>query len=119
MVLHLFVTGSLEPIMPRLTACLIAIFLLSTAFSASAGEPEVQLTNDQFKKLDQFESFALQKADKIFNGEKKEYKQAAAEYEAFVLDNPRSKVLPYALLRKARCSHLTNKRNAAIKEYQE
>ena len=105
--------------MPRLHPLFTVILLLCAACLARAGEPEVQLTNEQFKKLDQFESFALQKADKIFNGEKKEYKQAGAEYEAFVLDNPRSKVLPYALLRKARCIQLSNKRNAAIKEYQE
>lgn len=105
--------------MPRPHHLFIALVLLFAALSSHAGEPEVQLTTDQFKKLDQFESFALQKADKVFNSEKKEYKQAAAEYEAFVLDNPRSKVLPYALLRKARCIQLSNKRNAAIKEYQE
>src|SRR5437762_9022485 len=92
----------------RLT--LFVFLIVARVFTA---EPEVNLTDAQFKNLDQFESFALQKADKIFNGEKKEYKQAGAEYEAFVLDNPRSKVLPYALLRKARCIQLSNKRNAA------
>src|SRR6185436_8002949 len=98
--------------------CLIFLVLLTVARVFTA-EAEVALTDAQFKNLDQFESFALQKADKIFNSEKKEYKQAGAEYEAFVLDNPRSKVLPYALLRKARCIQLSNKRNAALKEYQE
>jgi TolA-binding protein len=94
-------------------ACLIALSLLACA--ALAGQPEVELSDAQYKKLDQFEAFALQKADKAFAADKR---QAAAEYDAFILDNPRSQVLPYALLRKARCLQLANKRNAALKEYQ-
>lgn len=97
---------------------LLLLIVSCASFCASclAGEREVDLSDEQFKKLDQFEGFALQKADKAFETDKR---QAAAEYEAFILDNPRSKVLPYALLRKARCIQLSNKRNAAIKEYQE
>lgn len=100
---------------PLLCRCTLALALLLVAANACAGEPEVELSDEQFKKLDQFEAFALQKADKIFATDKR---QAAAEYDAFILDNPRSKSLPYALLRKARCIQLSNKRNAAIKEYQ-
>lgn len=100
---------------PRSLSFLLIVFTLALN-ACLAGEREVDLSDDQFKKLDQFEGFALQKADKAFETDKR---QAAAEYEAFILDNPRSKVLPYALLRKARCIQLSNKRNAAIKEYQE
>jgi len=96
----------------RLIFCLALALLACTV---NAGEPEVQLTDAQYKKLDQFEAFALQKADKVFATDKR---QAAAEYDSFILDNPRSQVLPYALLRKARCLQLANKRNAALKEYQ-
>jgi len=91
------------------------LFLFLLVFARYIGAGEVELTEGQFKKLDQFEAFALQKADKVFLTDKK---QAAAEYDSFVLDNPKSAVLPYALLRKARCLQLANKRNAALKEYQ-
>ncbi len=103
----------------RCGSCVCAIVLCLAQFSDARAEAEVTLTDKEFKELDQFEAFALQKADKAFLSEKKEYKQAAAEYEAFALDNPRSKALPYALLRKARCIQLSNKRNAAVKAYQE
>ncbi|HYG77706.1 MAG TPA: hypothetical protein VEK08_22060, partial [Planctomycetota bacterium] len=97
--------------------CAALLFLIAFApAEVFARQPEVELTDAQYKKLDQFEAFALQKADKAFATDKK---QAAAEYDAFILDNPRSQVLPYALLRKARCIQLSNKRNAALKEYQE
>lgn len=98
---------------------LCAIVFCLAQFPDARAEAEVTLTDKEFKDLDQFEAFALQKADKAFLSEKKEFKQAAAEYDAFALDNPRSKALPYALLRKARCIQLSHKRNAAVKAYQE
>ncbi len=79
--------------------------------------PEAQLSNEEFKALDTFEGHALSKADKVFAS--KDYKRAAAEYDSFVLEFPKSKAVPYALLRKARCLHLGEKRFEAIKEYRE
>jgi len=59
------------------------LFLFLLVFARYIGAGEVELTEGQFKKLDQFEAFALQKADKVFLTDKK---QAAAEYDSFVLD---------------------------------
>lgn len=78
---------------------------------------EVQLSNEEFKALDTFEGHALTKADKVFASH--DYKRAAAEYDSFILEFPKSRALPYALLRKARCLHLAARRFEAIKEYQE
>jgi len=79
--------------------------------------PEVQFSNEEFKALDTFEGHTLTKADKVFAG--KDYKRAAAEYDSFILEFPKSRAIVYALLRKARCLHLAEKRFEAIKEYQE
>ena len=79
--------------------------------------PEVQFTNEEFKALDTFEGHSLTKADKVFAA--KDYKRAAAEYDSFILEFPKSRALAYALLRKARCLHLGGKRFEAIKEYRE
>jgi len=78
---------------------------------------DVQYTNEDYKRLDTFEAHRLTKADQIYA--KGEYKQAYAEYDAFLLEFPKSQALAYALLRKARCLHLQNKRFEAIKAYQE
>ena len=78
---------------------------------------EVQLTNEEFKALDTFEAHSLAKADKVFAA--RDFKRAAAEYESFVLEFPKSKAIPYALLRRARGLHLADKRFEAIKEYQQ
>jgi TolA-binding protein len=78
---------------------------------------EAQFSNAEYKMLDTFEANQLSKADAIF--EKHDYKAAYAEYDAFVLQFPKSKALPYALLRKGRCLHLDKKRYEAIKAYNE
>ncbi|MBM4039639.1 MAG: tetratricopeptide repeat protein [Planctomycetes bacterium] len=79
--------------------------------------PEVQFTNEEFKALDTFEGHSLTKADKVFAA--RDYKRAAAEYDSFILEFPKSRAVAYALLRKARCLHLSGKRFEAIKEYRE
>jgi len=83
----------------------------------SASGNEIQLSSDEFRKLDTFEAHTLAKADKVFAA--KDHKRAAAEYDSFLLEFPRSKAVAYALLRKARCLHLDDKRFEAIKEYTE
>jgi len=84
----------------------------------SAGHAqEVSLAPDEFKLLDTFEGHELAKADKLFAD--KDYRSAGAAYEAFLLQYPKSKATAYAVLRKARCLHLGNKRFEAIKAYTE
>ncbi len=85
--------------------------------SLGGGREEVYLSNEEFKKLDRFESHALEKADKIYRD--KNYRQAGAEYETFLREYPRSLVIPYVLLRKARCLHKDDKRNEAVQQYNE
>jgi len=102
--------------------CLAGIGGVGTAARRSGDKgpepgPEIQLSNSEFKALDTFEGHTLTKADKVFAA--KDYKRAAAEYDSFILEFPKSKAIPYALLRKARCLHLAGKRYEAIKEYQE
>jgi len=79
--------------------------------------PEVHLSNKEFKKLDRFEGHVLGKADKAYREGK--FRQAAAEYESFLREYPRSFVIPYVLLRKARCLHRDDKRHLAIQQYNE
>ena len=97
---------------------MLALTLPGTAAAKEAWQSqEIQLSNGEFKKLDTFEAHVLSKADKVFV--EKDYKRAAAEYDSFILEFPKSKAIPYALLRKARCLHLQTKRFEAIKEYTE
>ena len=81
------------------------------------GVTEVSLTSDELKKLDTFEGHTLAKADQAFL--KKQYRQARAEYDSFIKEFPQSKVIAYALMRKARCAELDDKRFKAIADYQE
>jgi TolA-binding protein len=78
---------------------------------------EIQLSSEEYKKLDRLEAHALDKADAIFREGK--FRQATAEYETFLREYPRSIALPYVLLRKARCLHLDDKRNEAARQYDE
>jgi TolA-binding protein len=87
----------------------------------AAGRPdkvkEVSPSDEELKKLDRFEEHTLSKADQTFH--KKQYRQARAEYDSFIIEFPRSKLIPYALLRKGRCAQLDNKRLQAIADYKE
>ena len=78
---------------------------------------EINLSNEDFKKLTNFESHLINKADKAYN--KEDYKTAFAEYDSFILEYPESLAIPYAILRKARSMQLRNKRFQAVKIYQE
>jgi len=99
----------------RLCLCFAAALVGSVA--AFADTAEVSFAKKDFDKLDAFEGHSLTKADKVFVSKK--YRQAAAEYEAFILEFPRSRAIAYALLRKARCKHLDGKRYDALKGYTE
>lgn len=87
---------------------------------------EVVMSEAEYARLDTFEAHSLSKADKVFpessrrgKPDVKKLRAAAAAYDAFVLEFPRSKAVPYALLRKGRCLHLEEKRHEAIKSYTE
>lgn len=104
--------------------CLVAasLSLPSAARGARARDnfrpgDEVPLSSDEYKKLDRLEAHALDKADAIFREGK--FRQATAEYETFLREYPQSIALPYVLLRKARCLHLDDKRNEAVRQYDE
>jgi TolA-binding protein len=104
--------------MPRGTSVFaLMVVLFAAVAGARADQAEVALSNEELKKLDTFEAHVLAKADKVFG--QKDYKRAAAEYDSFLLEFPRSRALPYALLRKGRSLHLLEKRFEAIKEYNE
>jgi len=89
----------------------------SVAAAAQKFVHEVKLSKEELNKLDTFEGHMLAKADQAFN--KELYRQARAEYDSFIAEFPRSKLIPYALLRKGRCAQFDDKRFKAIADYQE
>ncbi len=90
---------------------------LMMAFGAGAVIAEVQMPAEEYRRLDTFEAHTLSRADESFNN--RNYRRAAVEYDSFLLEFPRSRAVPYALLRKARCLHLDNQRFEAMREYRE
>jgi len=108
-------------------ACGFAAVLVPAGPAAAVGRnAEVTLSEAEYARLDTFEAHSLSKADKVFPESKnrgkpdvKALRAAAAAYDAFIAEFPRSKAVPYALLRKARCLHIEEKRNEAIKAYTE
>ncbi len=95
---------------------IVSLPLILLACHLQAQE-EIIYPIEAFKKLDTFEAHVLNKCDRVFS--KREYRLAAKSYDSFVVEFPKSKAIPYALLRKARCLHMDNKRYKAISEYQE
>ena len=95
----------------------ISLSLIILAPLLYAQDEEIIYPIEQFKKLDTFEAHVLNKSDKVFS--KREFRLAAKSYDSFVVEFPKSKAIPYALLRKARCLQKDNKRYEAISEYQE
>jgi len=95
-----------------------AFFLLSNAsiYAQRAGE-EITYPSKSFAKLDTFEGLNLEDADKLYG--KKDFKGAYAAYKAFSFEFPKSKALPYVLLRMGRCLHNLDKRFQAITAYQD
>jgi TolA-binding protein len=98
-------------------AAVLAIATASPAPGAPGSVQEITLSDEELKKLDRFEEHTLAKADQAFH--KKQYRQARAEYDSFIVEFPRSKLIPYALLRKGRSAELDDKRFQAIADYQE
>ena len=90
---------------------------VAVAVAADLAGQEILYPGEEFAKLDTFEGLNLEDADKLFG--KKDYKGAFAAYKAYSFEFAKSKALPYVLLRMGRCLHKIEKRNAAIKAYQD
>jgi TolA-binding protein len=97
-------------------ALFLALAAIGLPFAAAHGR-ETALTPDERSKLDTFEGVTIDKADKVFVG--KDYRRSLAEYDAFIVQFPESKAIPYAILQKGRSLQLLDKRFEAIKVYQE
>jgi tetratricopeptide (TPR) repeat protein len=95
------------------TACL-SISILGTAKITGK---EITYPGEAFAKLDTFEGVNLEDADKQYTAG--DFKGAYAAYKAYSFEFPKSKAMPYVLLRLGRCLHKLDKRNAAIKAYQD
>lgn len=121
----LMLNAEAPPIAHRATACLsaarrsvlVAAFCVLPMAWGSAQGQEIPIADEDFKKLDTFEAHQLSKADRVFASQ--DYRRAAAEYEAFLLQYPKSTATPYAILRRARSLQLDHKRHEAIRTYTE
>lgn len=78
---------------------------------------EIIYPGEAFAKLDTFEGVNLEDADKLFTAG--DFQGAYAAYKAYSFEFPKSKAVPYVQLRLGRCLHKLDKRNAAIKSYQD
>jgi tetratricopeptide (TPR) repeat protein len=96
----------------------LVLLLLSggLACAQTAGE-EILYPSKEYSKLDTFEALNLEDADKLYG--KKDFNGAYAAYKAFSFEFAKSKAQSYVLLRMGRCLHLLDKRNAAVKAYQD
>jgi len=78
---------------------------------------EMTLSEDQLRKLDTLEEYALSKAEYAFSQE--EYAKARDAYGGFAKKFAESRLVPYVLFKKARCSHLAGEHTQAIEDYNE
>ena len=102
----------------RLPILSLSLALAGVCFSIPAAlARETSLAPEERAKLDTFEGVSIDKADKVFAD--KDWPRAVAEYDAFIVQFPESKVTPYAILRKGRALQEAQKRFEAIKVYQE
>lgn len=102
------------------TCALLALMAaggLTLKCAAQRGGDEITYPSGAFAKLDNFEGLNLEDADKLYL--KADYKGAYAAYKAYSFEFSKSKALPYVLLRMGRCLQKLDKRNAAIKGYQD
>ena len=110
--------GSIKRSVPLISIFFALIFLMvgESAGQDVAGQ-EILYPGKEFAKLDTFEGLNLEDADQLFG--KKDYKGAYAAYKAYSFEFGKSDALPYVLLRMGRCLQKVEKRNAAIKAYQD
>ena len=100
-----------------LLGAVLALLGGGLALAPAAVAQETTLSNEERAKLDTFEGVSIDRADKVFAG--KDWSRAVAEYDAFIVQFPDSKVTPYAILQKGRSLQEANKRFEAIKVYEE
>jgi TolA-binding protein len=93
----------------------LAVLLAGVYASVAVGqlESEVVLSEADRTKLDPSETNILERADRLFGDGK--YREALSEYEAFIVSDKRSVVVPYALLRMGRALQKNNKRYEATR----
>jgi tetratricopeptide (TPR) repeat protein len=97
---------------------IVVLAALFAGLAAGSGRAqEAGLSQDERAKLDTFEGVSIDKADKVFIA--KDWPRAVAEYDAFILQFPESKVTSYAILQKGRSLQEAQKRFEAIKVYEE
>lgn len=101
----------------RWLAMTMAVGLTFAGAAVRAQQDEVGMPGADYKRLDTFEAHTLGKANQDFDA--RNWRQARAAYDAFLIEFPKSQAVPYALLRKGRCLHLDGKRFEAIKVYNE
>jgi len=94
-----------------------AILVVVPGLVPRAAGQETALSNEERAALDTFEGVSIDRADKVFAAQ--DWPRAVAEYDAFVVQFPESKVTAYAILRKGRGLQQANKRFEAIKVYEE
>jgi len=102
----------------RISPAVLLLFVLvfgAALPEARATDMEVGMSNKEFEQLETFEAHVLGKADKVFS--KGDHKRAAAEYDSFILEFPRSSAIPYALMRKGRSLQQDDKRYEAVREF--
>lgn len=94
-------------------------WLLASAYASAQNQAgqEILYPSAAFSKLDTFEGVNLEDADKLYKA--LDFQGAYAAYKAYSFEFPKSKAMPYVLLRLGRCLHKLDKRNAAIKAYQD
>lgn len=95
----------------------LVVFLAGKLSGQDVAGQEILFPGKEFAKLDTFEGLNLEDADKLFG--KEDYKGAFAAYKAYSFEFAKSGALPYVLLRMGRCLQKVEKRNAAIKAYQD
>ena len=95
------------------TTCAVIVALAGVVWCPAAIQ-ETNLTKEEWSKLDTFENHVLAKANKTFNEGK--WRQAYAEYDSFLMEFSRSKVVQFVLLRKGRCRQQDGKLFGAIDE---
>lgn len=101
---------------PLLTLSALSLSAACISAQNQAGK-EIIYPGEAFAKLDTFEGVNLEDADKRFTAG--DFQGAYAAYKAYSFEFPKSKALPYVQLRLGRCLHKLDKRNAAIKAYQD
>ena len=105
---------------PCLAAALLAAAVLFPVSPLHAEVDEPQLSEAEVQRLGTLEAHSINEADGYFADTKdRDLDRAAAEYDAFILQFPKSDLIAYALLRKGRALHLQDRRFAAMKEYNE